>query len=140
MLILQNTSPLTINGVAIDYTAYANFLVSQVIQKHSLSVPSHQMEDGAYPYEVDTDVAIPPIVMLVGGYEVQLIKIKVRYIFEVVRARVVSKFDIETRGRVHVYEGIPLGAFGTQHITIVERDRVPGDFAINVETIPVSAR
>jgi hypothetical protein len=134
----MNTSPLTLNGVAIDYAGYANFLVSQVIQEHSLTVPSHQMEDGTYPYEVSKDVVIPPNVMLVDGYEVQLIKIKVRYLFEVVRARVVSKFDIETRGRVHVYEGIPLGAFGTQHITIVERDHGSDTFSVNVENIPAS--
>jgi hypothetical protein len=128
----MDAATLTLNGIRIDYRAYANALVSRMIQDHGLTVPSHTMDDGVYPFDVAREFSLAPDVLLVDGYEAQSIRIKLRYLFTVVRARVVSQFDIETRGRVHVFEGIPLEGFGLQHVTIVERDGRPA-FMVRVE-------
>jgi hypothetical protein len=45
----------------------------------------------------------------------------------------VSKFDIETRGRVYVFEGIPIGVYGMQHVTIIERPNRPPAFCVKME-------
>jgi hypothetical protein len=129
----MDTSVLTFNGQAIDYRQYANALVSRLIQEHTLTVPSHTLGAGVYTFDVAKDIPIAPDILLVDGYEVQSIRIKLQYPFEVVRARVVSKFDIATRGRSYVFEGVPLGAYGSQHVTIIERDNAPSAFIVNYE-------
>jgi Restriction endonuclease len=112
---------LTLNGVAISHAELAQRLVARVIQEHSLIVPSHTLAAGEYPFELVQEVVIAPDVLFAGVYEVEKISIQLHYVFEVVRARIVSKFDIETRGRSHVFEGFPIGPLGLQHVTIVER-------------------
>ena len=129
----MDTATLTLNGSVIDYRQLANTLISNLIREHSLTVPSHILDTGVYSFDVTKEVNIAPDVLLADGYEIESIKIKLRYPFEVVRARIVSKFDVETRGRIHIFEGVPIGAFGTQHVTIVERDNGPTAFTVNFE-------
>jgi hypothetical protein len=124
--------PLTLNGVGIDYRQYSNALVSRVIREHSLTVPSRTMDDGIHMFDVEKEFPMALDVPMVGGYAVQSIRIKLKYPFEVIRARVISKFNVETRGRSHVFEGVPIGAFGMQQVTIVERDNGPPAFIVNV--------
>ncbi len=132
----MDTAVLTLNGDVIDHRQYANAIVSRLIQEHSLTVPSHTLESGVYSFDFTKEVTIAPDVIVADGYEIQSMKVKLRYPFEVVRARIVSKFDVETRGRIHVFEGVPIGAFGTQHVTIVERDNAPPAFTVNFEPPP----
>jgi hypothetical protein len=128
---------LTLNGDQIDYQGYANGLVRRLIHEHSLTVPSQRMDDGVYWFDVTKEFDITPDVMLVDGYEVQSIKMKLRYPFEIIRAPIVSKFDIETRGRVYVYQGIPIGNYGSQQVTIIEGGNQFPEFLVSLTPPPL---
>lgn len=120
---------LTLNGEVIDYGLFSNGLVSQVIEEHSNTVPSHTLADGTYTFDVVKEVVLAPDILLVDGFKVERINIKLTYPFRVIRPKIVSKFDIESRGRSHTYEPVSMGAFGASQLTIVES--VTGDGANN---------
>lgn len=85
---------MTLNGDRIDYQGYANALVRRVIQEHSLTVPSQRMEDGVYWFDVSKEITLAPDVLFIDGYEVQSIRIKLRYPFQIIRARIVFLVNI----------------------------------------------
>jgi len=95
------------------------------------------METGSYPFEISKEIPIDPNTMFVDGHEVKCVRLQVRYTFEIVRPRIVSSFDIATRGRSHVYENVPMGQFGSHQITLVETESpLP---AVFVNVLPPSA-
>jgi hypothetical protein len=112
---------MTLNGVGIDYVAYSNGLISRVIEEHSSTVQSHTLADDTYTFETARDIILAPDVLLINGVAVERIKLTLTYQFQVVRPKIVSKFDIESRGRAHILEPVSMGSYGTSQVTIIER-------------------
>jgi hypothetical protein len=116
---IQN--PVTmLNGTPISCMEYISQQINATVGEHTSHLPTGTLPDGTYPYDIEKEIVVAPDHLVVNGLEIGRIKLRVRYYVEVVRPAIVSKCEVETRGRIYTFDAVKVGDAGASQLTLIE--------------------
>jgi hypothetical protein len=109
-----NDSPINVND-------YIWPKVHTIATEHVNTLRTDTFADGLYTtYDVKSELAVAPDCLVINGTERNKIQFQVRYQVEVIRPAIVSKYEVETRGRIYTFEPVKVGNGRFSQIIIVE--------------------
>jgi hypothetical protein len=97
-----------LNGESIDFNLFAENLGKQVMHNRINNEPTALLPDGEYNYEAENIFNYNPSVLLVNGKPCEEVVVKIKFLTFVQKPRIISRFNIEKRGRVIEYENLNL--------------------------------
>jgi hypothetical protein len=116
---IQN--PVTLlNGTPISCTEYISQRINAIVDEHTNHLATNTLPDGTYPYDIEKEIVVAPDNLVVNGLEIGRIKFRIRYYVEVVRPAIVSKYEVETRGRIYTFDAVKVGDAGAAQLTLIE--------------------
>jgi hypothetical protein len=107
-----------LQGEPIDLPAYSKAWIDNVTSRHSGKFPSHKMPSGVYPIPVEDDRTFGPGELVVDGIEILTAHLKVTLEIHIVWPKIVSSYDVQSRGRVMFLEPIKLPFVEMEMMTI----------------------
>jgi hypothetical protein len=109
-----------LNGTAISCMEYLIKRINETIDEHLNHLPTHAFPDGVYRYDLEKEILVAPDHLLVNDIEIGKIVLRLSYQLEVVRPAIVSKYEVETRGRIYNFDTVKVGDAGTSQLTLIE--------------------
>ncbi len=91
-------------------------IVNEVMRK----VPGDVVGKGAYTYTKTQTLLFQPQELTIEGQEIYRVDMTVTWQTNIVRPKIVSKFDIKTRGRVVTYDSGELPTVGNIQVSFIE--------------------
>jgi hypothetical protein len=109
-----------LNGSPININDYIWPKIHKVVTEHVNTLPTNTFADGLYTYDVNIEIVVAPDCLVINGTERNKIQFQVSYQVEVIRPAIVSKYEVETRGRIYTFEPVKVGEGQFSQIIIVE--------------------
>jgi hypothetical protein len=116
---IQNPDTL-LNGTPISSTEYISRQINAIVDDHTKHLATNTLPDGTYPYDIEKEIVVAPDHLVVNGLEIGRIKFRIRYYVDVVRPAIVSKYEVETRGRIYTFDAVKVGDAGATQLTLIE--------------------
>ena len=116
---IQNPATM-LNGTPISCAEYISQQINATVDEHINHLPTNTLPDGTYPYDIEKEIVVTPDHLVVNGFEIGRIKLRIRYYVEVVRPAIVSKYEVETRGRIYTFDAVKVGDAGASQLTLIE--------------------
>jgi Restriction endonuclease len=112
---ILNPSELTaeLYGEPLNFLPYVNELGKSIMQERLDREPTGSLSQGTYDYEAEGEFDFEEGTLIVNGISIQKLKLGVKFSNAVLKPRLISSFDIESRGRIIQFESVIIGQ-GTQ--------------------------
>jgi hypothetical protein len=109
-----------LNGAPISCKEYLSQQINLIVDEHTNHLATNMLPDGTYSYDIEKEIIVAPDDLVVNGLEIGRIKFRIRYYLDVVRPAIVSKYEVETRGRIYTFDAVKVGDAGAAQLTIIE--------------------
>src|ERR1700722_3541979 len=109
-----------LNGTPIDCQAYISRYIDETVEEHVNQLPTNLFPAGTYSYDLEKEIVIAPDQLVVNDLVIHRVKLDIKSCVEVVRPPIVSKYEVETRGRIYMFDTVKHGDVATAQVTFVE--------------------
>jgi Restriction endonuclease len=114
-------------GAKLEFLSFIREWANKSIQDDTLKIRTEKLEQGVYERTVKSVTDFPNCDFILNGLDIGSITIVVDYHLHVFHPPIVSRFDVETRGRSWSYSPFVLPEGGTVVMRVIERPGVLGD-------------
>jgi hypothetical protein len=111
----------TFQGEKLDLQVFLRDWANKAVADDTLKIRTDRLEQGVYEREAKSEREFPNCELIVNGLDVGWIGIVVDYHLHVFHPPIVSRFDVETRGRFWSFAPVVLPEGGTMQMGIIER-------------------
>jgi hypothetical protein len=91
------------DGVSFDLHKYVTEWIAAVASEDVNTFPSQTLPSGAYERNVNAERTFDSQALIVNGKDICSLKLELKYTVQVIRSPIVSHFEVETRGKKHLF-------------------------------------
>lgn len=95
-----------LDGEFLDFLPYVDKEGKSIMEERLAREPTGNLPAGVYHYEAEGEVNFEEGRLIVNGVIIQGLKLSVKFSTTVIHPQIVSKFDVETRGRVIQFDNV----------------------------------
>lgn len=100
-----STSKATYQSKTVNLREFLNPFLNSVVDERMKHEPTNKFNEGTYNYSHKKKFSFAPRELLINNSDVKLMEVNVTFEVKVNKPKIVSRFDIEKKGRVITYEG-----------------------------------
>lgn len=105
----------------LDFMVFLRDWANKAVSDDTLKIRTERLEQGVYEQKAKSEREFPNGELIVNGLDIGSIAIIVDYHLHVFHPPIVSRFDVETRGRFWSFAPVVLPEGGTMQMRVIER-------------------